>query len=389
MTTLNKGSKKLIVYFTALSGALGTSLQNFMAFVAFLGQTSNISAFFIKLLSGVVSVSSGLVNLCMNIDLLWSFAQRLSGEKKSYPGKGWQRFKYYAGSAVFITTGLLFAFTTIAFSPVGALATLGLVAGVFVGLIMMIQELETWISSFTEDQEEMSFIEGLSSWWTELTLGKSVGFIISLGNVFALSLLLTAGLTVFLMSVGVPGLTAVMAGFAVAFTVGAFTEFYFYNAFLSKFCDKFVEKCKELMASDYALLGITSIFINAAVNAALCYAGVFMLSGLVLSAGLAFPPQGMAIVAACFGGLASLLLGSSFWIDNSKHIFGLLVGNVGDTAPLIESHQKLSLALCQGDSNIVKLEQNPTCNEASYSSLWLKEEDSKPCQQSVYSVCNP
>ena len=245
MTTLNKGSKKLIVYFTALSGALGTSLQNFMAFVAFLGQTSNISAFFIKLLSGVVSVSSGLVNLCMNIDLLWSFAQRLSGEKKSYPGKGWQRFKYYAGSAVFITTGLLFAFTTIAFSPVGALATLGLVAGVFVGLIMMIQELETWISSFTEDQEEMAFIEGLSSWWTELTLGKSVGFIISLGNVFALSLLLTAGLTVFLMSVGVPALTAVMAGFAVAFTVGAFTEFYFYNAFLSKFCDKFVENARN------------------------------------------------------------------------------------------------------------------------------------------------
>ena len=389
MTTLNKGSKKIIVYFTAFSGALGTSLQNFMAFVAFLGQTSNITSFLINLLSGVVSVSSGLVNLCMNIDLLWSFAQRLSGEKKSYPGKGWQRFKYYAGSAVFITTGLLFAFTAIAFSPVGTLAILGLVAGVFVGLIMMIQELETWISGFTEEQEEVSFVEGLSNWWNGLTLGKSAGLIISLGNVLALSLLLTAGLTVFLMSVGVPVLTAVIAGFAVAFTVGAFTEFYFYNAFLSKFCDKFKQKCEELLASDYAVLGITSIFINAAVNAALCYAGVFMLSGLVLSAGIAFPVLGLAIVAAFFGGLASLLLGSSFWIDNSKHIFGLLVGNVGEAEPLIESHKKVGWALAQQDSNIVKLGQGPTYDETTYSSLWLEKEASKPFQQSEYSVCNP
>ena len=327
-STIN--TKKTAVYITALLGAAGSSLQNFMAFVIFLGRISNLTAFMINLLSGVVSVCSGLVNLCLNIDLLWSFAQRLSGEKKTYPGKGWQRFNFYAGSAVFITTGILFAFTAIAFGPVGSLAMLGIVAGVFVGLIMMIQELETWIGSFKENQEYVPFLQGLSAWWKSLTVGKTAGLLISLGNVLALSLLLTAGLAVFLMNFGIPVFTAVVVGFVISFTVGAFTEFYFYNAFLSEFCENFTQKCTDLLESKYATVGVISIVINAGVNAALCYAGVFMLSALTVSAGLAFPPLALAIVAAGFGGLASLLLGASFWIGNSQHIVGWLAGNVGE-----------------------------------------------------------
>lgn len=312
--------KNMSAYLIALLGAAGSALQNFMAVVLFLGRTTSLASFFINLSAGVASVCSGLVNLCINIDLLNSFADRLTGEKATYPGKGWQRFSFYAGSLIFITTGILFALTAIAFGPAGPLAMLGIIAGVFVGLIMMIQELETWLKAFNEEHEYVSFWEGLTNWWHHLTLGKAMGTFIALGNTLALSLLLTSGLGLFLMGFGVPIVTALIVGFSIAFTVGAFTEFYFYNKFLSDFCHDFTTKCKALLDSDYAFVGVVSIIINAGVNTALCYAGVFMLSGFAASASLAFPPLGLAIIAAGFGGLASLLLGADFWIDNSKYI---------------------------------------------------------------------
>jgi hypothetical protein len=352
--------KETSVYLIALLGAAGSSLQNFMAFILFLGRISSLTSFFVMLSAGVVSVCSGIVNLCINIDLLKSFEQRLSGKIKTYPGTGWQRFTFYAGSAVFITTGLLFALTAIAFAPAGSLAILGVAAGVFVGLIMMIQELETWIGSFKEEQEYVSFWQGLKHWWNELTLGKAIGILIAVGNTLALSLLLTSGLGLFLMGFGVPVSVAMVVGFTIAFSVGAFTEFYFYNEFLSKFCGNFTQNCKDLFQSKYATLGVTSILINAGVNAALCYAGVFMLSGLALSAGLAFPPLGLAIIAASFGGLASLLLGADFWIKNNKHIVGWFTAKTSDDPIEVSSTSNMTQSLNKSPSNEVQHSKDTT-----------------------------
>ena len=347
-------TKKMSVYLIALLGAAGSSLQNFMAFILFLGRISSLTSFFVMLSAGVVSVCSGLVNLCINIKLLKDFADRFNGKKGTYPGKGWKRFTFYAGSAVFITTGLLFALTAIAFAPAGSLAMLGVAAGIFVGLIMMIQELETWLESFNEEKEYVSFWQGLKHWWKELTPGKAIGIFIAVGNTLALSLLLTSGLGLFLMGFGVPISVAMVVGFAIAFSVGAFTEFYFYTGFLSEFCGDFIRNCALLLQSKYATLGVTSILINAGVNAALCYAGVFMLSGLALSAGLAFPPLGLAIIAAGFGGLASLILGASFWTGNSKYIVGWLTGNISDDETIMSSTNDMTQLLRQNPSNEVQ-----------------------------------
>lgn len=347
--------KKMSVYLVALLGAAGSSLQNFMAFVLFLGRVTSITSFFIHLSASIASICSGLVNFCININLLNDFANRFNGTQKTYPGKGWQRFIFYVGSFVFITTGILFALTAIAFGPAGPLAILGIIAGVFVGLIMMIQELETWLKAFNEEHEYVSFWQGLTNWWHQLTLGKVIGTFIALGNTMALSLVLTPGLGLFLAGFGVPIATALIVGFSIAFSVGAFTEFYFYNQFLSGFCNKFIQKCQDLLQSDYAAVGVISIIINAGVNTALCYAGVFMFSSLALSAGLAFPPLGLAIVAAGFGGLASLLLGADFWIDNSKHLVGWFATKKIDKpitkASTVSMTQSLNTACPQNDKN--------------------------------------
>lgn len=319
----------------SLLGAAGTGLQNYMAFFTFLASITRLSW---DLLQGLAislgGICSGIVNLCINIDLLNKFIKRFDPKHSKYQTRkdyyaetlkpwSWNWFKYWLGIAVFISTGILFGLTALTFSSVGILTAIAIAAGIFVSIIMVIQELETWLEAFDPPEAwekgsaipaEPSFIDKIRNWYQKSSPARWLGSVIALGNVLALSLLFTVGIAGFLVTVGAPPLAAVISGLCIAFSIGAFTEFYFYNFFLADFCADIEKKWEKLLASKSCGLGLLSISANAMVNAALCYAGVLLLNPILVAAGLAPLPLAVPIIAAIFGGLASLLLGADFWI---------------------------------------------------------------------------
>jgi hypothetical protein len=319
--------KKTIIYLFSFLGALGTGIQNYMAVVALFKELIEGSIKLTKvglgilhgLAIGVGGVCSTVVNFCLNVELLESFMQRLTGKKPMPKLHGWQKFRYWFGSGVFIVTGILFGLTALAVSATGPLAILAIAVGVLVAGIMVIQELETWLESFDEENNERkSLWEMFLAWKESLTKSKFLGILIAVGNVVALSLLFTAGLaTFFIATVGVPFLPAIIVAFVVAFTGGAFTEFYFYNRFISKFCDNFAANMKKFWESKYSPLGLVTASTNGVVNGILGYVGIMLLAALLISASVVMPPSGIMIgviaTAAVFAGLASFILGLDFW----------------------------------------------------------------------------
>jgi hypothetical protein len=346
--SFKKNSKKFGIYLVSLLGAAGTGLQNYMAVAALIKDLMDGAFAATKAgLSIIHSIAlafgglcSGLVNFCINIGLIENFLERITKKKKP-DLKGWQKFRYWFGSGVFVITGLLFGLTALAFGPVGALAAVSIAAGIFVAGIMTIQELETWLESFDDKEETIidangqkktiikkkkSLKELFIEWKSSLTKRKVVGLVIAVGNVVALSLLFTLGLASFLTGVGVAALPALIIGAVVAFTGGAFTEYYFYNRFLSDFCENIKEKWKAFKETKYPALGMASGIINALVNGVLSYIGIMMITTLLTAASIAMPPIGIVIaitaIAATFAAVASFILGLDFWINNSKKITG-------------------------------------------------------------------
>ncbi len=310
--------KKSAIYCLSILSAAGSGLQNTMAIFSLIKTGP-------KLILGVLhglgiafgGVCGGLVNLCVNVDLLESFFERIT-KKKRPTLHGWKRFQYWFGSGVFIVTGVLFGLTAVALGPVGALAAIGIIAGIFVAGLMIIQELETWLESFDDpEQNKKSIKQVFKEWKASLTRGKILGIVIAIGNVLALSLLFTLGLVTFMTGVGVPILPALIASATVAFTGGTFTEFYFYSGFLSNFCSKLKENFKKFWQSKYSPLGLLACSINAIVNGVLSYVGISMVVGLLVTAGMAMPPVGVIIAVAAtlavFAAGASFILGLSFW----------------------------------------------------------------------------
>jgi len=299
------------------AGAVGTGLQNFLAFFSFLSELGKLST---QAIQGIAIAlgggMGGLVNLWMNIDLLKDFFKRLTGEKLQPKLSGWKKFRYYAVSLVFITTGILFGMTAFAFGGVGVLASIGVAAGVLVAVIMMIQELETWLASFDEENQQTSLKEIFTKWWNNLSPARATALVISVGNVLALSLLFALGVTSFLTMLGVPLFPAIVASIVVSFTAGAFTEFYFYNSFLAEFCEKIAEQWKLFKALSFykKILGILAVTINAAVNGILCYAGIALFNTLLASAVMSPVPLAVIITISAFAGMASFILGAKFWI---------------------------------------------------------------------------
>lgn len=337
-------------------GALGTGLQNYMGVASFIQGMMSLSYAATEagrgIIHGVATMLGGfcstLVNYCMNIGLLEDFYERITKKPKPKNLKGWKKFRYYAGAGVFIGTGILFGLTAIAFGPIGPLAVISIIAGIFVSIIMIIQEVETWLKSFDNEADIRKPLSQIfKEWKNSLTQGKVVGLTISIGNVIALSLLFTIGLSTFFMSVGVAALPALITSFAIAFTGGAFTEFYFYHSFLSKFCDEFKKNWKEFKKVPYPVLGFACVATNALVNGILAYTGIFMLSSLFAAASVAAPPLGIliavAVVTGLFAGSASFILGLDFWKDNSKKLKKFFSGyrkNVNKEAPTENNEAK-------------------------------------------------
>lgn len=304
-------------------GAFGVALQNYPAvdlFMRDLFKSILLSGKLSKYLGQGIALSaggicSGVVNFWMNIDLLDGFFERLHtgfrlDRLKLNP---WQKMQYFAGILVFVVTGLLFGLMAFTFAMQGPLATLSIIAGVLVAGIMTIQEVETWLSSY--DNPHSKTKESLN--WLQAT-GKWCGHFIAAGNVIALSLLFTLGLTQSLMLLNVAALPALITGLAIAFSFGAFTEYYFYNFYLADFGKNFQQKFKSMMEIKHAWFGLACVVTNALVNGALAYAGVALLPALLIAAHIALPPvaiiTALAGISAFFAGSASLVLGVDFWI---------------------------------------------------------------------------
>jgi hypothetical protein len=337
-STFKEKLAKGIIRVLAFFGAAGVGLQNYMAVTALLQGISNGAIAMTKVGLGIMhsiaiafgGICGGLVNLFLNIELLESFWERIT--KKNKPAdaapvvlSGWQKFSYWFGSGLFVITGVLYGLTAFAFGPVGVLAALGIASGILVAGIMTIQELETWLQGFDkmDEKKNLTLKQRWLEWKNAVTKGKVVGSVIAIGNVVALSLLMTLGMATFLMGVGVAALPALIVGLAVAFTIGAFTEYYFYNKFLSEFCDKIKARWTTFKEeTKYPVMGAVCCSINALVNGALTYVGVTMIAALLASASIAVPPVGIiiavAVTVAVFAAAASFILGLDFWTRNMK-----------------------------------------------------------------------
>ncbi len=346
---LSQTAKKITSFVFSALGAAGVALQNYIAVDLFLrglvGGLSSISRIFSGFIHaasiGAGGLCSGMVNYFINLELLEGFLERVSSQPSGKKLSGWRKFRYYGGIFVFATTGVLFGMTTFAFSTATPLALLAMAAGVFVAIIMTIQEIETWLQSFDDESDERTSLYDIyKKWKSNLTFGKLCGHILAAGNVLGLSLLFTLGLTDVLIAASVAAFPAFIIGLSVAFTFGAFTEFYFYNFFLSKFCQKFQANWEAMKNSHYAGLGFLCIGTNAFVNAALTYSGVGLLAGAFVLAGIALPPVGvimvLSAVSALFAGGASLVLGMDFWIKKQGRTAPSVVANAAplDATPI-------------------------------------------------------
>lgn len=346
--TLGKKNKKILAYLISGLGALGSALQNYIAVDLFIKgiiggalSLSRMFAGFRQIMAlGLGGLCSGMVNFFINVELLEGFLERITRNKPGTPLHGWVKFSYYAGIFVFVVTGLLFGTTAFTIGMATPMAALAVASGVFVAIIMTIQEVETWLQGFDDPkvQEKTSLKDIFLEWKSSLTPGKILGHVIAAGNVIALSLLFTLGLADVLIALHVAALPAFIIGVSISFTFGAFTEFYFYNFFLAKFCDQLSEKWQTMKATTYAPFGVFFIASNAMVNAALTYSGVGLLTELLVAAGIGLPPVGLIIglgaISAFFAGSASLLLGIDFWIrkmtkaeDNVAPIVPMPVNN--------------------------------------------------------------
>lgn len=308
----------------AALGAFGVTLQNYQAVELFLKGIIPASDYTTRLIQvaalGSGGLCSGMVNLQMNIDLLNKFVERLHSDKPyQYESLGfWEQVQYFGGIAVFVVTGILFGLTAFTFAMASPLAILSVAVGLFVAAIMTIQELETWFKSYDPKPDEDT-----TPLTPTQTLGAWVGHTIAIGNVIALSLLFTLSLAESLMALQFAAFPALMIGLVIAFTFGAFTEFYFYDAYLADFCKDFQKNWQDMMATSYAPLGLLCISTNAFVNTALTYSALELLTGLLITAQVALPPaaviMGISVIASFFAGSASFILGMDFWVETSKN----------------------------------------------------------------------
>jgi hypothetical protein len=316
-------------YALSVAGALGVAVQNYSAVLELLNGAIPASMHATQLIQltalSTGGICSGLVNFKMNIDLLNDFYISMTDTKSELYKKRhenynnlnpWKKFIYHVGIAIFSVTGVLFGLMAFTFAATGPLAILSVALGLFVAAVMTIQEIQTWIESYEpsdKDEEELTFGQ---------LIGKYIGHFIAVGNVIALSLLFAFSLAETLIALSVAANPAIIAGFAVAFTFGAVTEFYFYNTYLAALCKNFNDGCNTMMNTPYALAGLLCISVNALVSAATTYVGLGYLATLLLTSGFVLPSipviVALSVASAVFAGSASFLIGMALWINASK-----------------------------------------------------------------------
>lgn len=312
------------VYSWALSafGALGVALQNYQGVELALTRVLPVAARSKTLIEltalAAGGLCSGMVNFWMNQGLLDGFFARMTARTpyRYTQLTAWERVQYFGGIFVFSVTGILFGLTAFTFAMEGPIAILSIAVGIFVAAIMTIQEIETWLSSY--DQTTIHEKEYMT---ISKQIGKYCGHMIAAGNVIALSLLFTLSLAQSLVMLHVAMLPALTLAAVVAFTFGAFTEYYFYNYYLAAFCKNFYEHWHAMLAAPNAAFGFLCVTTNAIVNMALTYAGLDLLATWLLVAEIALPPVVITTlifgILSCFAGAASFALGMDFWNKQS------------------------------------------------------------------------
>ena len=316
-------------YALSAAGALGVAVQNYGAVLDLLNGAIPASMHATRLIQltalGAGGICSGLVNYKMNIGLLNDFYISMTDTESDQYKKRRETYKalspedkitYHRGIFVFSVTGVLFGLMAFTFASTGPFAILSVALGLFVAAVMTIQEIQTWINSYNQsddNEEELTFGQ---------LIGKYIGHFIAVGNVIALSLLFTLSLAQSLMALSVAATPAIIIGLVVAFTFGAYTEYFFYNTYLANLCKNFGDEWHTMMNTPYALLGLLCISTNAFVNVALTYSGLELLTALFVTAGITLPSLpvivGLSVASAIFAGLASFIVGMAFWIEQSK-----------------------------------------------------------------------
>lgn len=305
-------------YLISAAGSLGIALQNYQAVDMLLKGVVPASQY-VALASG--GVCSGAVNFWMNVDLLNTFFERFDAAnhginpktREAYytPTTTWDHVIYYGGIAIFTVTGVLFGLMAFTFAMESPLAMLSLGVGLFVTAITVLQEVEAWLQSFDKNKTNDT-----QTPIAQQSLGYKLGYLITWGNILALSLAFSLGLASSLIALHVAALPAIIIGFGVAFTFGLFTEYYFYSQFLPDFCANFEENWGDFMASPSATLHLAYVSINALVNAALAYSALELLTTLLFAASISLPPaaaiMALSVLSAFFVGSASFILGMDF-----------------------------------------------------------------------------
>ncbi len=303
--------------------AFGTALQNYQAVALALADLAKGTIPATRWLNWSIQISalgagglcSGMVNFWMNVELLEDFSKR-ANSNEDYQYKrlnltAWQTIQYFGGIFVFVVTGILFGLMAFTFAMTGPLAILSIGVGLFVAGIMTIQEVETWLCSY--DHNDATSTDDLTN---SQLIGKYIGHIVAIINVIALSLLFALSVAQALIALHFAAVPALIAGFAVAFTFGAFTEHFFYDTYLANFCQNFSEEIKQLHSAPKAWFAYLCVSVNALVNAALTYAGIQILTALLIATNIALPPvaviTAITAVLAFFAGSASFILGLDF-----------------------------------------------------------------------------
>ncbi|HVE44209.1 MAG TPA: hypothetical protein VNC84_03630 [Gammaproteobacteria bacterium] len=324
--------KNIGIYSLSFLGGAAIGLQSCLALFDLIQKLLSIGVALSKavlaLLYGTAilfgGVCSCIANFFLNVELLEGFAERFT-TKSMRPLSTWEKIICALGTIAFVIVGVMFTLTVFAFDSTGVIGILGIIAGAFLAILSIPQQVEVWLDSFGKKRDNRSLWKTFVDWNNSLTLGKFTGFVMSVGNSLAFSILLTLGFAVFLTSVAVPLTPALITAFSTAFTLGLFTQFFFFNIYVSPFCDRFSQNIEKFWASHCSPFGLFVCAITGLVNAALFFSSTGLLVGLVASAGIVMPPVGFIIAAniaiSASAGFVAFIISVDFWTRNIGRLF--------------------------------------------------------------------
>ena len=380
---------KLAALVVTSAGCLGIALQG----------AAGVSFLVPMLIALILGGMNGFVNLLETVELIERILWR--GDRNPNDGKKrlsipeilrkldtrGKQIKFLLGCFAFMLTGGLFIGSGFAIiHGASFLAIVAYIGAILIGVIMIMQELEVWLSKY-DDLDKLpkpprstrkpktadGAVPSTKLWWW-------LGWVISAGNVFAVSFLFAYGLSYVVPTLVIGSTLWWVAVFSVlALTaVGGFCEVVFYMSFLPAFCGNFftpnfkrdkkssrkqlsrwdVLKQKWAKSRAYTLVSILSVLGNAAVNLIVFYttsrlAWAQCFGVLVHLKVMSFFPSGgivlgLSVSIAAFAGVASAILGLEFFLDTEdiRDNVSSMLKLASNASYTSEIHDELPSSLC-------------------------------------------